>query len=97
MEAEEICLSGADHKLYYSVGFSLINVIKSLASFEPADLAFAIECCKNTTIIAGLLRKKDHGALEKMGQLVKGSTSVGKLLIHFDRSSHYESGVEVEI
>ena len=77
--AEEICLSGADSRLYYSLGFALIQVIKSLATFEPEDLAMAIQCCKNTAIITSLLRKKDHGAIENVGRLVKGSTSVSSI------------------
>lgn len=77
--AEEICLSGADSRLYYSLGFALIQVIKSLATFEPEDLAMAIQCCKNTATITSLLRKKDHGALENVGRLVKGSTSVNSI------------------
>lgn len=77
--AEEICLSGSDHRLYYSVGYSLIQVIKSLATFEPEDLESAIQCCKDSILITQLLRKKDHGTLESVGRLVKGSTSVGSI------------------
>ena len=47
IEAEDICLAAADHRLYYSVGYSLIQVIKSLATFEPEDLEAAIQCCKD--------------------------------------------------
>lgn len=39
----------------------------------------AIQCCKNTGIISSLLRKKDHGAIENVGRLVKGSTSVNSI------------------
>lgn len=61
------------------MGYSLIQVIKSLATFEPEDLESAIQCCKDSILIASLLRKKDHGAFEAVGRLVKGSTSVGSI------------------
>jgi hypothetical protein len=76
IEAEDICLSGCDHRLYYSVGFALIQSIKSLATFEPEDLEAAIQCCRDSILIAQLLRKKDHGLFESVGRIAKGSTSV---------------------
>ncbi|GAA5897205.1 hypothetical protein JCM8208_003754 [Rhodotorula glutinis] len=76
IEAEDICLSACDHRLYYSVGYSLIQAIKSLATFEPEDLEAAIQCCKDSITITQLLRKKDHGLFERVGSLAKGSTSV---------------------
>lgn len=79
IEAEEICLSAADHRLYYSVGYSLIQCIKSLMTFEPEDLDAAIQCCKDSIMITQLLRKKDHGMMENVGRLAKGSTSVGSI------------------
>lgn len=79
IEAEDICLSACDHRLYYSVGFALIQSIKSLATFEPEDLEAAIQCCKDSILIAQLLRKKDHGLFENVGRLAKGSTSVSSI------------------
>jgi hypothetical protein len=79
IEAEDICLSAADHRLYYSVGYSLIQVIKSLATFEPEDLEAAIQCCKDSILITQLLRKKDHSIFEKVGGIAKGSTSVASI------------------
>ncbi|GAA6051719.1 hypothetical protein JCM3770_002699 [Rhodotorula araucariae] len=76
IEAEDICLSACDHRLYYSVGYSLIQAIKSLATFEPEDLEAAIQCCKDSITITQLLRKKGHGLLERVGSIAKGSTSV---------------------
>ncbi|BGP48328.1 hypothetical protein JCM10450v2_004200 [Rhodotorula kratochvilovae] len=76
IEAEDICLSACDHRLYYSVGYSLIQAIKSLATFEPEDLEAAIQCCKDSITITQLLRKKDHGLFERVGSIAKGSTSV---------------------
>lgn len=76
IEAEDICLSACDHRLYYSVGFALIQSIKSLATFEPEDLEAAIQCCRDSILIAQLLRKKDHGIFESVGRIAKGSTSV---------------------
>ncbi|KAK4049606.1 hypothetical protein OIO90_005365 [Microbotryomycetes sp. JL221] len=79
IEAEDICLSACDHRLYYSVGYALIQSIKSLATFEPEDLEAAIQCCRDSILIANLLRKKDHGLFENVGRLAKGSTSVNSI------------------
>lgn len=79
IEAEDICLAACDHRLYYSVGYSLIQVIKSLATFEPEDLEAAIQCCRDSIHITQLLRKKDHGLFERVGSIAKGSTSVNSI------------------
>ncbi|SCV68621.1 BQ2448_742 [Microbotryum intermedium] len=79
IEAEDICLAACDNRLYYAVGYALIQSIKSLATFEPEDLEAAISCCKDSILIAQLLRKKDHGLLENVGRLAKGSTSVNSI------------------
>ncbi|GAA5888776.1 hypothetical protein JCM6882_002847 [Rhodosporidiobolus microsporus] len=76
VEAEQICLAGSNYRLYYSLGFALIRCIQSLATFEPEDLEAAIQCCREATHIAQLLRKKDHGLFERVGSIAKGSTSV---------------------
>ncbi|KAI5480893.1 outer membrane protein, IML2, mitochondrial/Tetratricopeptide repeat protein 39 [Pseudohyphozyma bogoriensis] len=79
VEAEEICMSASDHRLYYSVGFALIQSIKSLATFEPEDLEAAISCCKDSLTITSLLRKKNHSLFESGLRLAKGSTSVSNI------------------
>ena len=71
-------MSGCDHRLYYSVGFSLITVVKSLATFEPDDLEAAVQCCKDSIIITQLLRKKD-GVLAAVGRMALGSATVGNV------------------
>ncbi|KAG0662948.1 hypothetical protein C6P46_003036 [Rhodotorula mucilaginosa] len=76
IEAEQICLRGSDHRLYFAVGYSLIQAIKSMATFEPDDLEDAIQCCRNTIHIAQLLRKHDYGILARVGSIAKGSASV---------------------
>lgn len=78
-EAEEICLTGSDHRLYFAVGYALIQAIKSMATFEPNDLEDAIECCRNTISIAQLLRKHDYGLLARVGSIAKGSASVASV------------------
>lgn len=77
IEAEDICLRAADHRLYFSVGYTLIQCIKSLMTFEPEDLEAAVQCCKDSLIITGLLRKKDHSIGDRIGSMAKGTTSVG--------------------
>ncbi|GAA5867941.1 hypothetical protein JCM3774_004731 [Rhodotorula dairenensis] len=76
IQAEEICLTASDHRLYFAVGYSLIQAIKSIATFEPKDLEDAIQCCRNTIHIAQLLRKHDYGVLGRVGSIAKGSASV---------------------
>lgn len=53
--------------------------MKSLATFEPDDLAAAIQCCKDSIVITSLLRKKDHGVFNTMRGLTLGSTGVGSI------------------
>ncbi|WFD20510.1 hypothetical protein MCAP1_002756 [Malassezia caprae] len=57
-EAETLCLQGAGTRLYCAGGMSMINVVKSLMTFEPEDMQVAMECCQHTKRIAGYLRKK---------------------------------------
>ncbi|GAA5855097.1 hypothetical protein JCM8547_002378 [Rhodosporidiobolus lusitaniae] len=80
-EAEAILAPASDHRLYFAVGASVIQGIKSLATFEPADLEAAIQCCREATHIANLLRKKNHGLFERANALAKGSTSVGSIQV----------------
>ncbi|GAA5939896.1 hypothetical protein JCM1841_000520 [Sporobolomyces salmonicolor] len=79
IEAEDICVAACDNRLYYSVGYSLIQAIKSLATFEPEDLEAAIQCCKDSIVITQLLRKRDHGLFERVGTFAKGSSSVNSI------------------
>ncbi|WFD41420.1 hypothetical protein MPSI1_000047 [Malassezia psittaci] len=57
-DAENLCLEGADRRLYRSVGMALINCVKSVMTFEPTDLQIAMQCCRHTMNIADVLRKK---------------------------------------
>ena len=57
-EAEELCVDGADHRLYLSAGMSLLNSVKCLMTFEPDDMQMAIKSCKHTMRIARVLRAK---------------------------------------
>ena len=57
-EAEELCVDGADHRLYLSAGMSLLNSVKCLMTFEPDDMQMAIKRCKHTMRIARVLRAK---------------------------------------
>ncbi|PWN98190.1 hypothetical protein FA09DRAFT_338618 [Tilletiopsis washingtonensis] len=77
-EAEELCQKDADHRLYKAVGMSLINTVKAIMTFEPADLETAIMCCKHSMNIASLLRKKAGplGKLTGKGNMYKNMTLV---------------------
>ena len=78
IEAENICLRAADHRLYFSVGYSLIQCIKSLMTFEPEDLEAAVSCCKDSLVITQHLRKSS-GAIASVGKLVTGTTNVSAM------------------
>ncbi|WFD23964.1 hypothetical protein MEQU1_002659 [Malassezia equina] len=70
-EAEELCREGAGTRLYRAAGMSLINMVKSLMTFEPEDMQIAMKCCQHTKKIAGLLRKK-----KRLSTLLPQSKSV---------------------
>ncbi|WFD31104.1 hypothetical protein MSPP1_002137 [Malassezia sp. CBS 17886] len=67
-EAESLCAEGADHRLYRSVGMSLINTVKSIMTFEPEDMRVAMRCCKHSMAIADSLRKKQNRITKLLGQ-----------------------------
>jgi hypothetical protein len=79
VEAEEVCLPGSDHKMYHSLGYSLIQALKSLATFEEDDLEHAIELCRNTSVITQLVRKTESGWLASANRLAKGAVSIAGL------------------
>ncbi|CAD6887124.1 unnamed protein product [Tilletia laevis] len=65
-EAEDICIQGADRRLYKAVGMALINTVKAVLTFEPQDFINAIACNKHSMAIASLLRRK-KGARKVVG------------------------------
>ncbi|EST07337.2 CRAL-TRIO domain protein [Kalmanozyma brasiliensis GHG001] len=73
-EAEDLCMEGAGTRLYKAEGMALINSVKSIMTFEPADFETAIMCCQHSMKIAGFLRKK-QGAI---GKLMGGGGKMGK-------------------
>jgi len=79
LAAQEVCLPGSDHKMYHSLGYSLIQALKSLATFEEEDLEHAIELCRNTSVITQLVRKTESGWIASASRLAKGSTSLSAL------------------
>lgn len=66
-EAEELCMKGADHRLYKAEGMALINSVKSILTFEPTDFETAILCCKHSMAVASTLRKKKGTVSKLMG------------------------------
>lgn len=79
-EAEELCMKGADHRLYKAEGMALINSVKSMLTFEPADFETAILCCKHSMAVASTLRKK-KGAVSKLMGGSKQSNLKGMTLV----------------
>lgn len=51
-QAEAICQKHKEDRLYYALGSATLNSIKALMSFEPAELAAAVEECKKCLHIA---------------------------------------------
>jgi len=80
IEAECILEQHADKRLYYALGLSVISVIKGFMTFEPEDLAVAVSYCKDSLIIAQLLRKPTS-ALGNLGRFVRG-TGQGPQAMH---------------
>ncbi|PWN42672.1 hypothetical protein IE81DRAFT_289951 [Ceraceosorus guamensis] len=72
IEAEEIMKKHSDRKLYYALGDALIAVIKGIMTFEPEDLGKAISYCKDTLVIANMLRKPSS-TVANFGRFVRGT------------------------
>lgn len=51
-EAQAICSRHKDDRLYYALGSATLNSIKALMSFEPDELAAAVEDCKKCLHLA---------------------------------------------
>lgn len=77
--AEEIVQRSSRTRLCYSIGLALISAIKALATFESEDLGFAIDRCKDTIVIAQLLRRGDASLFETIGRLAKGAPSLSSV------------------
>lgn len=73
-EAEDLCIDGADCRLYRAMAMSLINSVKALMTFEPVDLQVAMKCSKHSMELADLLRKK-KSPLSKLLPNRQGSLS----------------------
>jgi len=71
-EAEQLVAPKASTHLYHSLAFVFIQSIKALMTFEPVDLAAAIEGCKNCLALCNLLRK-GYGPTEMLTRWVKGA------------------------
>lgn len=51
-EAQAICTKHKEDRMYYALGSATLNSIKGLMSFEPDELAVAVEECKRCLAIA---------------------------------------------
>lgn len=77
-EAEDIIRVKLDSSLYCSLGYSLFLFLRSLLTFEPHDMARALDNLKLTVAIASRLRKSGSYA-ERFGKVVRGSGTVNAL------------------
>ncbi|RUS32174.1 hypothetical protein BC938DRAFT_476107 [Jimgerdemannia flammicorona] len=62
--------------MYHTLGYSFVNYLKALMTFQPADVNKALECLKHTINLASALRKKDAGLVEALANFVRGSAGV---------------------
>lgn len=83
-EAEAICMQHKEDRLYYILGHSLLESIKSLMTFEPEDMGHAIELCKECLSMASKEKHKTSPGAKSaswserltgsLGGVVKGSS-----------------------
>ncbi|TEB19564.1 hypothetical protein FA13DRAFT_1844951 [Coprinellus micaceus] len=77
MESEEYCrrMDERQERLYFATGFSLIQCVKGLMSYEDEDLLSALQHAKHGNAIASAHRKR-HGILGSIGSIVSTAASV---------------------
>lgn len=73
-EAENILEPKRYSSLYHSLGHAFILFLKSLMTFEQADIESAIEALKETVQLADGFRRKDTGWVGSITSWVKGMT-----------------------
>lgn len=71
-EAEKILEPKRHSTLYHSLGYSFVLFLKSMMTFQQADIEAAIEALKETIQLADALRKKNSGWLGNITSWVKG-------------------------
>lgn len=75
VESEQYChrIDPSKERLYYATGYGLIQVVKSLMSFEDEDLLAAINDVKHGSEIANLHRKKNASLPTRLAGLLVSS------------------------
>jgi hypothetical protein len=89
-EAEDICRDGLETRLYYSIGYSLIQAIKSLMTFEPSDFDSAIESCRLTIRLSTQLRPVSQSFYQSAARWARGAPSVSALRAMSKEARHAE-------
>jgi hypothetical protein len=89
-EAEKICLRASSSRLYYAIGYSLIEAIKSLMTFEPSDFDSAIEACRVTLRLATQLRPASSSIYQSAARWARGAPALGTLRSMSNKSRHAE-------
>ncbi|KAI9476598.1 MAG: hypothetical protein EXX96DRAFT_577717 [Benjaminiella poitrasii] len=75
-EAEKILEPKRNSTLYHSLGHSFILFLRSMMTFQHADIEDAIIALKKTIQLADAMRKKDTGWFGNISSWVKGGISV---------------------
>ncbi|CAG8745827.1 8292_t:CDS:1, partial [Ambispora leptoticha] len=73
-DAEDLLIIKSKTSMYHSLGYSYIIYLKSLMTFEPADIEKAISALKVTVQIASSLRKSDT-IFGSLSNLVRGGAA----------------------
>ncbi|CAG8510434.1 2404_t:CDS:2 [Ambispora leptoticha] len=94
-EAENLVYVKSKTSLYHSLGYSFIVFLKSLMTFEPADIEKAIRTIKGTVQIASSLRKRDT-IIGSISNFVKGGTVGVNSLKSMDRIQQHAELVYAE-
>ncbi|KAI8380828.1 hypothetical protein BD560DRAFT_323747 [Blakeslea trispora] len=71
-EAEDILKPPYKDSMYYALGHSFMLFLKSVMTFQEADITTTVEALKNTIELAGYQRKKDNSWLSSVTNWVKG-------------------------
>eukprot|EP00158_Paraphelidium_tribonemae_P003638 Partr_v1_DN26267_c0_g1_i1_m48235 putative tetratricopeptide repeat domain len=72
IRAEEMLKLGFKKSLYFTHGYAVIMTLKSIMTFEPADIRNALSLLKTTVDISQQYRKSDHSILTNLQGFVKG-------------------------
>ncbi|CAG8571646.1 15_t:CDS:2 [Ambispora gerdemannii] len=90
--AEDLLMIKSKTSMYHSLGYSFIIYLKSLMTFEPADIEKAISALKVTVQLASSLRKRDRS----ISNFVRGGAASVNALKSMNRIQRHAELVYAE-